>query len=136
MQADPHKAADRTSSAGELPSTLQPQPLRSMASSTGEDSPPGTSSPGSVRPGTISKPPSVDERRQKRIQTVHGTYTREEERQVLRKIDIVILPMMCFVFFMQYLDKQSLSYASVSFVLVLVWRIMSEALHFDSIADR
>ncbi|KAH8653175.1 membrane transporter [Tricladium varicosporioides] len=35
------------------------------------------------------------------------------ERRVLLKTDIVVLPMMCFVFFFQYLDKQSLSYASV-----------------------
>ncbi|PVH70980.1 membrane transporter [Cadophora sp. DSE1049] len=35
------------------------------------------------------------------------------EKRVLRKIDMVVLPMMCFVFFFQYLDKQSLSYASV-----------------------
>ncbi|KAJ5098284.1 MFS general substrate transporter [Penicillium argentinense] len=40
-------------------------------------------------------------------------YTAEEEKAVLRKIDMVILPFMCFVFFLQYLDKQSLSYAGV-----------------------
>ncbi|KAK2043445.1 major facilitator superfamily transporter [Colletotrichum somersetense] len=40
-------------------------------------------------------------------------YSPEEEKEVLRKIDLAILPMMCFVFFLQYLDKQSLSYASV-----------------------
>ncbi|KAF5007851.1 hypothetical protein F66182_15694, partial [Fusarium sp. NRRL 66182] len=43
----------------------------------------------------------------------HNGFTPEEEKQVLRKIDRVILPMMCFVFFLQYLDKQSLSYAGV-----------------------
>ncbi|KAJ6140041.1 Major facilitator superfamily domain general substrate transporter [Penicillium samsonianum] len=42
-----------------------------------------------------------------------GSYTAEEEKAVLRKIDLVILPFMCFVFFLQYLDKQSLSYAGV-----------------------
>ncbi|CAM1501341.1 Fc.00g105030.m01.CDS01 [Cosmosporella sp. VM-42] len=41
------------------------------------------------------------------------SYTPEEEKGVLRKIDIVILPFMCFVFSLQYLDKQSLSYAAV-----------------------
>ncbi|KAK4631520.1 hypothetical protein CLAFUW4_03435 [Fulvia fulva] len=35
------------------------------------------------------------------------------ERRVLWKIDMVVLPMMCLVFFTQHLDKQSLSYASV-----------------------
>jgi hypothetical protein len=42
-----------------------------------------------------------------------ATSTPEEERAVVRKIDMVILPLMCFVFFLQYLDKQSLSYAAV-----------------------
>ncbi|KAH6660956.1 major facilitator superfamily transporter [Truncatella angustata] len=42
-----------------------------------------------------------------------SSYTEEEERRVLRKIDYTILPMMCFIFFLQYLDKQTLSYASV-----------------------
>ncbi|KAH8898289.1 major facilitator superfamily transporter [Thozetella sp. PMI_491] len=41
------------------------------------------------------------------------SYTPEEEREVLRKIDLTVLPMLCAVFFLQYLDKQSLSYASV-----------------------
>ncbi|KAL4895504.1 major facilitator superfamily domain-containing protein [Aspergillus ambiguus] len=40
-------------------------------------------------------------------------YTSEEDRRVLKKIDMVILPMLCSVFFLQYLDKQSLSYAAV-----------------------
>lgn len=44
---------------------------------------------------------------------VGESYTLEEEKAVLRKIDLTILPMMCAVFFLQYLDKQSLSYASV-----------------------
>ncbi|KAL1982001.1 hypothetical protein VTN96DRAFT_1825 [Rasamsonia emersonii] len=42
-----------------------------------------------------------------------ASFTPEEERRILRKIDCVILPMMCFVFLFQYMDKQSLSYASV-----------------------
>jgi hypothetical protein len=32
---------------------------------------------------------------------VAGTYTPEEEKQVLRKIDMTILPLICIVFFMQ-----------------------------------
>ncbi|KAI7484343.1 hypothetical protein KC351_g4532 [Hortaea werneckii] len=39
------------------------------------------------------------------------SYTEEEERAVVRKIDLAVLPMICGVFFLQYLDKQSLSYA-------------------------
>lgn len=40
-------------------------------------------------------------------------YTAEEERALVRKIDLYVLPFMCLVFFSQYLDKQSLSYAAV-----------------------
>lgn len=47
------------------------------------------------------------------VLAVEATSTAEEERAVVRKIDMVILPLMCFVFFLQYLDKQSLSYAAV-----------------------
>ncbi|KAH6957749.1 membrane transporter [Ilyonectria sp. MPI-CAGE-AT-0026] len=35
------------------------------------------------------------------------------ERRIRRKIDLVVLPLMCLVFFTQYLDKQSLAYAAV-----------------------
>ncbi|KAF4312563.1 putative pantothenate transporter protein [Botryosphaeria dothidea] len=41
------------------------------------------------------------------------TFTPEEERRVVRKIDCVVLPLLCTVFFAQYLDKQTISYASV-----------------------
>jgi hypothetical protein len=46
---------------------------------------------------------------------IHETnpFTEEEERRVRLKTDLVILPLLCSVFFLQYLDKQSLSYASV-----------------------
>ncbi|KAI1338369.1 major facilitator superfamily transporter [Xylariaceae sp. FL0016] len=40
-------------------------------------------------------------------------YTAEEERQLLKKIDTFVLPMMCLIFFLQYLDKQSLAYTAV-----------------------
>ncbi|CDM31930.1 hypothetical protein DTO013E5_1837 [Penicillium roqueforti] len=35
------------------------------------------------------------------------------ERRVRWKIDLVVLPLMCLIYFSQYLDKQSLSYAGV-----------------------
>ncbi|PWY63041.1 putative allantoate permease [Aspergillus eucalypticola CBS 122712] len=37
----------------------------------------------------------------------------DEERRILKKIDSTVLPILCFVFFFQYLDKQSLSYTAV-----------------------
>ncbi|KAK8068545.1 hypothetical protein PG996_007657 [Apiospora saccharicola] len=55
--------------------------------------------------------PPIEEKGQ--ILDVAAAYTPEEEKRVLRKIDCTILPMMCVVFLLQYLDKQSLSYASV-----------------------
>ncbi|OHF04260.1 major facilitator superfamily transporter [Colletotrichum orchidophilum] len=57
-------------------------------------------------------PESIEEKNGQVVDLADG-YTLEEEKEVLRKIDLAILPMMCFVFFLQYLDKQSLSYASV-----------------------
>ncbi|PLB46649.1 MFS general substrate transporter [Aspergillus steynii IBT 23096] len=36
-----------------------------------------------------------------------------EEKKVVRKLDRVILPLMAFVYFFQYLDKQSINYAAV-----------------------
>ncbi|KAL5340187.1 putative allantoate permease [Aspergillus crustosus] len=36
-----------------------------------------------------------------------------EEKRVLRKIDRVVLPLMCTVYFFQYLDKQAVGYAAV-----------------------
>lgn len=57
--------------------------------------------------------PSTEEKGD--IVELTAAYTEEEERRVLRKIDCTILPMMCFVFFLQYLDKQTLSYSSVCF---------------------
>ncbi|KAF4910912.1 putative transporter [Colletotrichum fructicola] len=37
----------------------------------------------------------------------------EEERALVRKLDRVLMPLMAFVYFFQYLDKQSINYASV-----------------------
>lgn len=61
--------------------------------------------------GAVAKHPSIEEKGDVVELTV--PYTEEEEKRVLRKIDCTILPMMCFIFFLQYLDKQTLSYASV-----------------------
>ena len=41
------------------------------------------------------------------------TVTPEEDKRVLRKIDMVILPIMLMVYFLQGLDKATLAYASV-----------------------
>ncbi len=33
-------------------------------------------------------------------------------KKVLRKLDFIVLPMMCFIYFLQFLDKQTLNYAN------------------------
>lgn len=45
--------------------------------------------------------------------TNHVGIDSDEERSVIKKIDRVIMPLMAFVYFFQYLDKQSINYASV-----------------------
>lgn len=52
------------------------------------------------------------------VSKVHSTtdlidYSEEEEKALVRKLDRIILPIMCLVYFCQYLDKQTLSYAAV-----------------------
>ncbi|KAI3539713.1 hypothetical protein CSPX01_08669 [Colletotrichum filicis] len=41
------------------------------------------------------------------------TVSSEEEAALVRKLDRVLMPLMAFVYFFQYLDKQSINYASV-----------------------
>lgn len=40
-------------------------------------------------------------------------YSEEEERAVLRKIDWNIIPLLCWVYMIQFADKTSLNYASL-----------------------
>ncbi|VUC30795.1 unnamed protein product, partial [Clonostachys rosea] len=37
----------------------------------------------------------------------------EEEKKLVRKLDMVIMPMMAFVYFFQYIDKQTINYAAI-----------------------
>ncbi|KAL4809421.1 major facilitator superfamily domain-containing protein [Aspergillus unguis] len=49
------------------------------------------------------------------LKYIHGAptpYTKEEERRVRHKIDLYLLPWMCGLYLLQYLDKTALSYAS------------------------
>jgi hypothetical protein len=45
--------------------------------------------------------------------TVPITLTAADNKRILRKIDLVILPILLWIYFLQYLDKATLSYASV-----------------------
>ncbi|VEU24378.1 DEKNAAC105537 [Brettanomyces naardenensis] len=65
-------------------------------------------------------PVSVDSEKAGAITSVRSVapsdfidYSPEEEKKVVRKIDMVVLPLMCFVFFCCYMDKQTLSYTAV-----------------------
>lgn len=66
-----------------------------------------------ARQGTIKADGMLSVEQTRDVLEVEASSMAEEERAVVRKIDLVILPLMCFVFFLQYLDKQSLSYAAV-----------------------
>ncbi|KAL5342334.1 putative MFS allantoate transporter [Aspergillus crustosus] len=48
----------------------------------------------------------------KYIHAIPVSYTEEDERRVRRKIDFYMLPWMCGLYLLQYLDKTALSYAS------------------------
>lgn len=41
----------------------------------------------------------------------------ETNRRLLRKIDLHIMPLICIVYFLQYIDKTSISYASVTGII-------------------
>ena len=41
----------------------------------------------------------------------------ETNRRLLRKIDLHIMPLICIVYFLQYIDKTAISYASVTGIL-------------------
>ncbi|CAD0029856.1 unnamed protein product [Aureobasidium pullulans] len=43
-----------------------------------------------------------------------GTLDPEQNRRLLRRIDLHIMPLICIVYFLQYLDKIAISYASVT----------------------
>lgn len=46
-------------------------------------------------------------------QVIHYAIDPDEEKQVVKKLDRIIMPLMALVYFFQYLDKQSINYASV-----------------------
>jgi hypothetical protein len=79
--------------------------------------------------------PNVEET--KHVLEAERVPTPEEERAVVRKIDMVVLPLMCFVFFLQYLDKQSLSYAAVRNILDghLLDRVLTRLQVFGLLTD-
>lgn len=41
----------------------------------------------------------------------------ETNKRILRKIDLHIMPLICIVYFLQYIDKTSISYASVTGII-------------------
>lgn len=71
-------------------------------------------SPEAARRGDGKADQTLDVEETNHVLETEASITPGEERALVRKIDMVVLPLMCFVFFLQYLDKQSLSYAAVS----------------------
>ena len=84
-----------------------------MATNQDPDAITGAPAPGS------SPPPAQEPRgREKAAQFLANagedtSYTYEEEKSVLRRVDLRVLPIVLFAYFFQQLDKSSLSYVSV-----------------------
>ena len=49
--------------------------------------------------------------------------TPEENKRVLRRIDLALLPILLVVYGLQSLDKSSLSYASIFGLITVCWKI-------------
>jgi hypothetical protein len=47
----------------------------------------------------------------------HQPVDPETNRRLLRRIDLHIMPLICIVYFLQYIDKTAISYASVTGIL-------------------
>ncbi|KAL4875350.1 putative MFS allantoate transporter [Aspergillus karnatakaensis] len=62
--------------------------------------------------GDIVKYHEGEDEALKYIHTIPVSYTDEDEQRVRRKIDFYMLPWMCGLYLLQYLDKTALSYAS------------------------
>ncbi|KAL4932383.1 putative MFS transporter [Aspergillus undulatus] len=71
----------------------------------------------SITPAVQTQPPTTPrgEKAAQFLATVSGshTFTPEEEKKVLRRIDLRVLPLLLGAYFFQQLDKSSLSYVSI-----------------------
>ncbi|KAI0105914.1 MFS general substrate transporter [Daldinia grandis] len=90
-----------------------------MADNTPKQAPATTGAADAITPveETTERVHAVSSRADKAAQFIaeHGevTFTYEEEREVLRRIDLRILPLILGAYFFQQLDKSSLSYVSI-----------------------
>lgn len=48
---------------------------------------------------------------------LHQPANPEASKRLLRKIDLHIMPLICIVYFLQYIDKTAISYASVTGII-------------------
>lgn len=48
---------------------------------------------------------------------LHQPVDPEASKQLLRKIDLHIMPLICIVYFLQYIDKTAISYTSVTGII-------------------
>lgn len=70
--------------------------------------------PTDVEEGVVEKPQAVDA--DPALHFAGGEdveFTPEEERSVLRKIDWALMPLLCWIYALQFADKTSLNYASL-----------------------
>ncbi|KAK2599057.1 hypothetical protein QQS21_005463 [Conoideocrella luteorostrata] len=64
----------------------------------------------------VGEKPIFDKNVDPALEFVRGEvtdYTPEEEKKVLRKIDLALMPMLCWIYALQFADKTSLNYASL-----------------------
>jgi ACS family allantoate permease-like MFS transporter len=50
----------------------------------------------------------------KEVDGVRQPLDKEAEKRLVRRIDLHIMPLICIVYFLQYIDKTAISYASVT----------------------
>lgn len=68
----------------------------------------------SASDSTNSSPPTEDEKSfAKGPNETIQTLSEREEKAIIRRIDLCLLPLMFFSYLLQYLDKTTLSYASI-----------------------
>lgn len=80
------------------------QPVTSQHDAT---EPPGTTKPGADAALNLLKETGG----------IHQPVDAETNRRLLRRIDWHIMPLICIVYFLQYIDKTAISYASVTGIL-------------------
>lgn len=67
----------------------------------------------------------VDEAMQYALDTETITLSLEQEKSLLRRIDLFLLPLICLLYAMQFMDKVSSGYAAVVCVRIIVCTVIN-----------